>query len=186
MGKYDKYFISGVGPGEPEGSGKTIAHIDGDTFEGANEYWVHWAFEKPQNVPGWDEWADMVHTPHKHKHPEVVAMLGTDPDNPLELGAEMEAYIGPEKEKNIITKSTLSFLPADLPHGPSIVRKVTRPFIFVEINQSPKHTEKGLREMVPDEKERDHMMFMDEGYENDEKQIQWPKGIGPRFDEGKD
>ena len=92
MGKYDKYFVSGLNPGEKEGSGKTIAHIDGDTFEGAIEYWVHWAFEKPRNIPGWDEWDDITHAPHVHKHPEVVALLGTDPNDPLDVLAKVGGF----------------------------------------------------------------------------------------------
>jgi hypothetical protein len=177
MGKYDKYFVSGLGPGERESSGITIAHIDGDTFEGANEYWAHWAFEKPRNVPGWNEWDDLTHGPHMHKFPEVVALLGTDPDNPLDLGAEMEGYLGPEMEENTVTRSNLSFIPPDFVHGPSTVKKVTRPFIFIEINQSPKHTQKGLPELVPDPGEREKMMFIDVGYDSPERRIRWPKGV---------
>lgn len=183
-GKYDKYFVSGPGPGEGEGSGKCIAHIDGDTFERANEYYAHWAFEKPRNIPGWNEWGDVIHSPHMHKFGEVVAMLGTDPDNPMDLGAEMDGYMGPEMEKNLVTRSTLSFLPAGLIHGPSIIHKVTRPFIFIEINQSPRHTEKAMIDMVP-EADRDKMMFTNVGYDSAEKVVRWPKGVGQRFKEGK-
>jgi hypothetical protein len=177
---YCRYYTtkSYAGPGEGERTGKTIAHIDGDTFEGTNEYWAHWAFEKPHNVAGWSEWDDLTHAPHMHKYPEVVAMLGTDPDNPLDLGAEMEGYVGPDMVKNVVTRSTLAFMPADFVHGTSTVKKVTRPFIFIEINQSPKHTQKGLREFVPDQKDRDKMMFIDQGYDSPERRIQWPKGIG--------
>jgi hypothetical protein len=178
MGKYDKYFISGVKPGEPEGSGKTIAHIDGSTFEGANEYWAHWAFEKPHNVPGWKEWDDITHGPHMHKYPEVVAMLGTDPDNPMDLGAEYEIHMGPEMEGSLEKRSVLSFLPANFVHGPSTLKKVTRPFILIEINQSPQHTEKSLGELIPEQTERDKMMLIDQGYDSPERHIQWPKGLG--------
>ena len=98
-----------------------------------------------------------------HKFPEVVALLGTDPDNPTDLGAELEGYLGPEMEEHTVTTSNLSFMPAHFVHGPSTVKKVTRPIIFIEINQSPKHTQKGLRELVPEQKDRDKMMFIDAG-----------------------
>ena len=177
-GKYDKYIISGLGPGERDSSGKTIAHIDGDTFEGSNEYWAHWAFEKPRNVPGWNEWSDITHGPHMHKFPEVVGLLGTDPDNPKYLGVEFDAYMGPEMVRDLNTASRISFMPANFVHGPSTVKKVTRPFIFIEINQSPRHTQKGLIELVPDLKDRDKMMFIDVGYDSPERRIRWPKGLG--------
>ncbi len=178
MGKYDKYFISGLGPGERDSSGKSIAHIDGDVFEGANEYWAHWAFEKPLNVPGWNKWSDVIHGPHMHKFPEVVGLIGSDPDNPKYLGVDFEAYSGPEMERDLSTDSRISFIPPNFPHGPSTVQKVARPFIFIEINQSPKHTERGLVEMVPDQKMRDRMMFYDAGYDSPERKITWPKGMG--------
>jgi hypothetical protein len=113
-----------------------------------------------------------------HKFPGVVGLLGTDPDNPMDLGAEMEVYMGPEMEKEIVTTSRLSFMPANFVHGPSNVKKVTRPYIFIEINQSPKHTQKGLIELVTDAKERDKMMFIDVGYDSPERRIRWHKGIG--------
>lgn len=177
-GKYDKYILSGLRPGERDSSGKSIAHIDGDTFEGANEYWSHWAFEQPLNVPGWKNWPDITHGPHMHKHPEVVAILGTDPDKPQDLGAEFWAGMGPELEMSLGTTTNVGFLPPHFAHGPSTVLKVTRPFIFIEVNQSPRHTEKALVELVPDPKEREKMMFTDIGYDSWERKITWPKGLG--------
>ncbi len=179
-GQYDKYIISGLKPGERDSSGKSIAHIDGDTFEGANEYWAHWAFEKPMNVPGWNRWDDITHGPHMHKFPEVVALLGTDPEHPQDLGAEFWAGMGPELVMSLVNTTRLSFLPPHFAHGPSTVKKVTRPFIFIEINQSPKHTEKALVDLVPDPGEREKMMFNDVGYDSWERKIIWPKGLGYR------
>jgi hypothetical protein len=184
MSKYTKYCVSGPWPGDGEGTGKMIGHFDGTNFDGSCEYNCHWAYLKPRNVPGWTEWDQVIHGPHEHKYPEVIFHLGTDPDNPMELGAEMDGYMGPDIEKNLVTKSNLTFMPAEFIHGPSIVGKVKRPFIFIEINQSPKHTEKAMIDMVPEE-ERDKMMFTDVGYDSPERRVRWPKGIGPRFKEGK-
>ena len=178
-GKYDKHIVSGLRPDEHESSGRSIAHIDSDTFEGSHEYWAHWAYEQPLNVPGWKNWPDITHGPHMHKYPEVVAILGTDPDNPEHLGAEFWAGLGPELVMSMDRTTKLGFLPAHFPHGPSTVMKVTRPFIFVEVNQSVRHTEKALFELVPDQAERDKMMWTDMGYDGTwERKITWPKGMG--------
>jgi hypothetical protein len=146
-------------------------------FEGCNEYNCHWVYSAPRNVPGWTHWDQVIHGPHVHKHPEIIFHLGTDPDNPLDLGAEVEMRMGPELEKHIITRSCLVFIPANFVHGWWVIRKVTRPFIVFEINQSATHTEKALRELVPPQM-RKEMMFVDQGYESDERVVQWPAGIG--------
>jgi hypothetical protein len=116
-----------------------------------------------------------------HKYPEVFMHLGTDPDNPLDLGAEVEMFVGPEMEKHIITRSTIICLPANFPHSPWRIQKVTRPFLIVTVNQSTKHTEKALRDMVPKD-EHKRMIFMDAGYEDEGIQpaFDWPEEAGPR------
>jgi hypothetical protein len=100
--------------------------------------------------------------------------LGTDPDNPLDLGGEVEFCLGPEMEKHILTTSNMVYLPADFIHGPWIIRKVTRPFIMVTVEQSPTHTEKSCQELVSDE-ERDNLLFIDQGYDSEERVIKLAK-----------
>ena len=118
-----------------------------------------------------------------HKYPDLGMYLGTDPDNPMELGAEVEMCMGPEMEKHVFTKSTIICMPANFPHGPLRFRNVTRPFIMVGIIQSPTNNEKALRDMIP-EKDRDRMIFVDEGYEDEgiKPKFDWPEKAGPRPD----
>jgi len=59
------------------------------------------------------------HDPPAQKDPEVLGMLGTDPDDPRDLGAEIDLYMGKEMGKHAITKSTLVYLPANFLHCPS-------------------------------------------------------------------
>ena len=106
--------------------------------------------------------------------------LGTDPDNPMDLGAEVEMCMGPEMEKHIITKSTIMYLPAHFPHSPWRILKVTRPFLIITVNQSTEHTEKALRDMVPEELHK-RMIFIDAGYEDEgiPHKFDWPEEAGP-------
>jgi len=177
MGKYAKYCVSGPWPGEGEGAGKMIAHFDGSVFDGSDEYACHWAYLKPENMPGWNKWDQVIHGPHEHKYPEVIFHLGTDPDHPMELGAEVVMHMGPEMEEHIITKSSLVFIPANFIHGWWYFRKVTRPFIIFAINQNGFHTEKSHPELVPPEI-RKRLMYIDQGYTGQEKIVHWPEGIG--------
>ena len=54
------------------------------------------------------------HGPHKHRDPEVLVALGTDPDHPQDLGAEYAIFIGPEMERHVVNKLSLVFTPRQL------------------------------------------------------------------------
>ena len=135
---------------------------------------------EPYGPYGTKAWGEIAHGPHTHKYPELFIHLGTDPDNPMDLGAEVEMHAGPEMEKHIITQSTIMYMPANFVHGPWRVLNVTRPFLVITINQSPSHTEKALRHMIP-EKDWSRYIFMDMGYEDEgiENKFDWPEAAGP-------
>jgi hypothetical protein len=180
--KYDHLFISGADPEiQSTRPMPAIGFLDGKTFEGCNGLHVFWVGKTPHNAYGTKRWGEIYHGPHMHKYPELFMHLGTDPDNPMELGAEVEMFVGPEMEKHIITRSTIMYFPANLPHSPWRILKVTRPFLIVTVNQSPLHTEKALRDMVPEEL-RKRMIFIDAGYEDEgiKPTFDWPEAAGPR------
>ena len=99
--KYGKYFITGLPPGQSERR-PVIAELDGDIINGSNSYVVYWVPRIP-DMPGVKSWDQIAHGPHIHKAAELIMHIGTDPDNPLDLGAEVEFCMGPEMEKHIIT-----------------------------------------------------------------------------------
>jgi hypothetical protein len=142
--KYGKYFLTYDVP--PEQAAKSffgdaaMARFDGSVMEGSNMYWAHWYLphEKPL-APGY---------PHIHKYAEILMWFGSDPDNPLDLGAELEMHMGPELEKHIITKSTVVFLPPYFVHCPWIPLRAWRPWLFIGIHQGPVHTIKPLRQLL--------------------------------------
>lgn len=68
--------------------------------------------------------------PHTHDYDEVLAMFGTNMDDPHDLCGECEAWLG--DEKHIITKSCMIYLPKGLQHGPFKFTKIEKPvFHFV-------------------------------------------------------
>ena len=178
--KYAKYSFSGMAPGEEEGIGMMIGNFDGSVFESSNEYTCQWIYQKPRNMHGWTEWDQVIHGPHTHKYHEILLHLGTDPENPMDLGAEVVFHMGPEMEEHVITKSTLVFIPANLVHGWWYIRKVTRPFILFRINQSEIHTEKSFPELVPEEI-RERLLCIDQGYASLEKTVHWPAGVASNY-----
>lgn len=175
--KYGKYFFTAPMPGGE--TRKIIADINGDLVPGSNRYLVNWVFPSPDELFGVSSWDQISHGPHIHKSAEILMHLGTNPDDPFDLGAEVELCMGPEMEKHIITKSTVIYIPPNFVHCPWTIKRVDRPFIMIQVNQEPRHTEKSLKHLVP-EKDRDRMMFIDEGYDSPEAVWQLPKGAKPR------
>ena len=53
---------------------------------------------------------------HSHPYAEILGFVGTDPEDPSDLGGEVEFWIDGECHR--LTKSTMVFLPPNLPHCP--------------------------------------------------------------------
>jgi hypothetical protein len=175
--KYDKYVISGQQPGDPPASGVKIAWVNNDKFKGSHQYHIHWVYKKPRNIKGAVSWKNMAHGPHEHKHPEIVAHIGTDPDNPMDLGGEVWFYLGKERELHKITQSCLVYLPAGFIHSPWEIHKVTRPFVIMTALQEEVHTEKPHPEICTEEENNTRMLYIYQGYESDERRIVMPKSM---------
>ena len=55
-----------------------------------------------------------------HEYGTFFFLHGIDHDDARYLGAEVELYIGPEKEKHTINTTALIWIPANTVHGPFI------------------------------------------------------------------
>ena len=62
---------------------------------------------------------------HQHDFGEVLAFFGSDPQNPHDLGGELEFQIN--GENHVIKRSCLIFIPRRVPHGPPVFTKIQRP-----------------------------------------------------------
>lgn len=65
---------------------------------------------------------------HSHGQPELLNCYSTDPDDPYELGAEVEMEI--QGEKHRFHRTTSIFVPSNQPHCPLSIKRVDRPFMF--------------------------------------------------------
>lgn len=179
--KYEHLFISGVAPEiQKTRTYAAIGFINGQTAPGINDYNVYWMGEKPYGAYGTNKWGEIQHGPHEHKYPELLIHLGTDPNNPFDLGAEVEMYMGEEMEKYTFNRSTIICIPAGMVHAPWRILKVTRPFLMLEINQSLERGEKSRRDLISPEDQK-HMLFVDNGYEDEgiKPAFYWPEAAGP-------
>lgn len=174
--KYRKYFTTELTPEEYEigyGAMKNMFMVfcDNDIIEGCHFFSAMLMGESATKVAG--------HGPHKHRDPEVLVALGTDPDHPQELGAEYEIYMGPEMEKHVVSKPSLVFIPGNFIHCPFTVTKVTRPFIFIEAQYAPKSIETSFRDMVPADM-RNKYIFIDSDGSSDKGKPRLPRKAPPR------
>ena len=146
-----------VSPGIPF---RIIARLNDTIFKGSFFYFVHWVL--PHATP----FLEVGHPPHIHKDAELLFHIGTNPDDPTDLGAEIEMYMGKELERHVITKSTVIYIPPNFIHCPWKAIRTDRPWIFVEVNQGPVHTEKGFPQILPKEirEKQDISKFSDEGF----------------------
>jgi hypothetical protein len=144
--KYGKYVISyDPAKGKEVPLGPTIARLDDSIAKGCYFYFVHWVL--PNTSPP----SKIGHPPHIHKDAELLFHIGTNPDDPMDLGAEVEIFLGPELERHVFTKSTVIYIPPNFIHCPWKPIKTERPWIFVEVNQGPVHTEKLYPQLLPKE-----------------------------------
>jgi hypothetical protein len=91
---------------------------------GCNVYLEYiWIWEMPN--------PDTIEMSHAHNYDEIVLNIGSDPENPADLGAEIEAYLGGEKQVTDVTSAV--FIPKNVEHGPVRWTKVTRPHIQATI-----------------------------------------------------
>ena len=84
----------------------------------------------------WAEGAAAVNPdrpPHSHEFDEVFIFLGSNREDPDDLGGEVEFWLGKgeDTEKYLLTTSTCIFVPRGLVHLPMIFKKVKRPFLLV-------------------------------------------------------
>jgi hypothetical protein len=70
--------------------------------------------------------------PHTDESDNLFFFLGTDPNDPMDLGAEAEFYLGEGDtlEKILIDTSACVFVPKGVAHFPLIWKNVKRPVVF--------------------------------------------------------
>jgi len=130
--KYEKYLVTKPArevnvmvPGKITGREyPTMTYMSNDLVPGCNVYIeVGWIWDMPDPNPHILE--------HTHDYDEVVLHIGSDFKNPEDLGAEIEYVVG--GETLIIDKTSATFIPKRVKHGPLTWKKVDRPHIQMTI-----------------------------------------------------
>jgi hypothetical protein len=80
-----------------------------------------------------------VPVPHSHDYHELLCFLGGDPTDINDFGAEISICLGDEQEEHIINTPTIVSLPPGFKHCPLLVKKCTKPIVFLEISATGKY-----------------------------------------------
>jgi len=105
------------------------AFVKGSFFAGCE-----WLWELPGGKPV------QIETEHHHDFDEVILFVGSNRNNPRNLGGEIEVWMGGEPYS--ITKSSYIFIPKGLKHCPIIIKRIDTPIFMCESANSPSYTTK--------------------------------------------
>ncbi|HHU05302.1 MAG TPA: hypothetical protein GXZ65_02315 [Clostridiales bacterium] len=117
--------------------GKRIHWVDGNNIPGSFQMNTSWWF-KANRESILSNPKSQVGKPHSHGFPEILGFYGSDPNNPYDLGGEVELYL--DGEPYILTKSTMVFIPPNLPHCPLLVNRVDRPIFHFSVVMNGEYT----------------------------------------------
>jgi hypothetical protein len=73
------------------------------------------------------------HPEHCHDHDEIVGFVGSDMDDPANLGAEIDFVV--DGVKTTITKTCFIHVPAGVKHGGLCFRKIDRPVFQIAMSR---------------------------------------------------
>jgi hypothetical protein len=110
-----------------------ILWIDDNVVEGAFQMNTAWYFDVPELDPVFEE--------HVHNYDELIGFFGSNPEMPYELGAVMDVTI--EGEVHRVSRSTMIFIPAGVPHMPLSIKSVDRPVFHFSVVMSPEYSGDG-------------------------------------------
>lgn len=126
-------------------------NMDGHVSGMGNFYSAHWVLPKAPAPQGEAPKKSVGHPPHMHKENEVIMLIGTDVNDPYDLGATIHFCIGEDMKEYTFTRSCTIMIPGGTPHGFYRTEEVRRPFLFLSVQEAAKRTEKFLWEYLSEE-----------------------------------
>jgi hypothetical protein len=87
---------------------------------------------------------DKVEESHFHDFDEVIGFIGSNREDPQDLGGEITIWL--DGEKHVLNKTCLIFVPAKASHCPIIFNRIDKPVFFITISPSGKYTRTVLAE----------------------------------------
>lgn len=106
-----------------------ILWLDDEVTDGAFHMNTAWYLKAAQTLED---------RPHVHDTDEIIGFFGSDPDNPYDLGGEIEIWL--EDDKHVITSTAMIFVPAGMKHCPLVLTRIDRPVFHFTTVTGNKYT----------------------------------------------
>ncbi|MEM2424929.1 MAG: hypothetical protein QXU81_08125 [Candidatus Bathyarchaeia archaeon] len=87
---------------------------------------------------------DFLEEPHIHDVDEIIAFVGTNPDDPWNLDSEIGLWL--DDELHVINRSSLVFIPRGLKHCPIRFKRIGRPLWFMTLSPMSMYMRKAVEE----------------------------------------
>ena len=121
--------------------GERVHWVDGNNIPGAFQMNTCWWYkenrERTLSNPN-----SQTAKPHFHEYKEILGFYGSNPEDPWDLGGEVEFWV--DGEQHILTRSTMVFLPPNVPHCPLIINRVDRPIFHFSIVNKTKYESENM------------------------------------------
>jgi len=101
---------------------KRILWMDENVVEGAFHMNTAWYLKATQTLES---------KSHVHDTDEIIGFFGNNPEDPYDLGGELEIWL--EDDKHVIDRTAMIFVPAGMVHCPLVLRRVDRPIFHFTI-----------------------------------------------------
>ena len=144
-GEYGKYIVQTLqapqfSPGFAEfyaTYARRLLWMDGKVVPGSFQMNMSWYLHASDCRPL------LKHDEHVHEHDEMIGFIGSDPDDPYDLGAEIE--IGINGELHRLTRSSIIFMPAGMKHLPLSIISLERPVLHFSISLNSSYAYKSTK-----------------------------------------
>lgn len=141
--KYEKYILTELKTPEHTTQGDKehgyadratrILWLEDEIMKGASSVILSWYWKATEKEGS---------PSHVHDFDEIIGFIGSDPQNPSDLGGEVELWL--EDEQYFLTKSCLVFAPKGLRHCPLRVTRVERPILFLAFSLTGDYKKDGI------------------------------------------
>ena len=130
-----------VGQGYENGVRRSLEHViwmDGGVVPGAFYTEITWCWPTIENLTREEALNKPAVPPHSHPFDEIIGYLGTNMDDPQDLGAEIEFWL--EDEQFYLTKSFIVYIPTNMQHCPLRHIWAERPMFHFTMGPGQKYT----------------------------------------------
>lgn len=113
-----------------------VMSVDAERLEDFFYVDCHWLWKGSSDTP--------VEQPHTHDFDEVIGFIGSNRDDPQDLGGEITIWL--DDDRHVLTRSCLIYVPAGTRHCPVRFDRIDTPVFFVTISPTGKYSRSAVGE----------------------------------------